>query len=142
MPAVMTTTVPLLDGARRKTTVESGPLSATSPWPKPRGRCSGGDSFHLRLGGPGEQDRTIGLGEQLLDDGRTVFGRLAGAVDRFGYAEAQVAVMVHPGEPQVRVGEASQLPDGVVRRAAPGRDVFDEGAERGSVHELLYPAQL
>jgi hypothetical protein len=71
-----------------------------------------------------------------------VFGRLAGAVDRFGYAEAQVAVMVHPGEPQVRVGEAPQLPDGIVRRASSGGDVINEGAERGSVHELLYPAQL
>ena len=105
-------------------------------------RCSGGDSLHLRLGGPGEQDRTIGPREQLFNDGRTVFGRLAGSVDRFGYAEAQVAVMVHPGEPQVRVGETPKLPDGIVRRAASGRDIFDEGAERGSVHELLYPAQL
>jgi hypothetical protein len=50
--------------------------------------------------------------------------------------------MVDPGEPQVREGEATQLPDGVVRRAASGRDIFDEGAERGGVHDLLYPAQL
>ena len=119
----MTTTVPVLEGAGRKTTVERGPLSATSPWPKPRAARRGGDSLHLRLGRPGEQDRAVGLGEELFDDGRTVFGRLAGAVDGFGYAEAQVAVMVHPGEPQVRVGEAAQLPDGIVRRAASGRDV-------------------
>jgi hypothetical protein len=51
-------------------------------------------------------------------------------------------VMVHPRKPQVRVGEAAELPDGIVGRAASGRHVFNKSAERGSVHELLYPAQL
>jgi len=51
-------------------------------------------------------------------------------------------LMVDPGESQVRVGEAAKLPDGLVGRAASRSDIFDEGAERGSVHELLYPAQL
>ena len=105
-----------------------------------RGR--GGDRLDLGLGRPGQQDRAVGRREELLDDGRTVLGRLARAVDGFGHAEAQVAVMVHPGEPQVGVGQAAQLPDGVVRRAAAGGDVFDERAKRGSVHDLLYPAQL
>ena len=50
--------------------------------------------------------------------------------------------MVHPGEPQVRVGEAAQLADGVVGRAAARSDLFDERTQRGSVHDLLYPAQL
>jgi hypothetical protein len=50
--------------------------------------------------------------------------------------------MVHPGEPQVRVGQAAQLAHGVVGRAAPSGDVFDERAKRGSIHDLLYPAQL
>ena len=35
VPAVMTTTVPVRDGAGRKTTVASDPLSATAPGPKP-----------------------------------------------------------------------------------------------------------
>ena len=80
--------------------------------------------------------------QELVDDGRTVLRRLPRAVDRFGHAEAEVAVMVDPGEAQVRVGQAAQLPDGVVGRAASGGDVFDERAKRGSVHDLLYPAQL
>ena len=50
--------------------------------------------------------------------------------------------MVHPGEPQVRVGQAAQLPDGVVGRALARGDLFDERAKRRSVHDLLYPAQL
>jgi hypothetical protein len=50
--------------------------------------------------------------------------------------------MVHPGEAQVRVGQATQLAHGVVGRAAPCGNVFNEGAKRGSIHDLLYPAQL
>ena len=56
--------------------------------------------------------------------------------------EAQVAVMVDPGEPEVGVGQPAQLPHGVVGRAVARGDLFDERAKRGSVHDLLYPAQL
>ena len=142
VPAVMTTTMPVLEGAGRKTTVERDPLSATAPGPKPSATAAAVTAFTCASVARVEQDRAVGLREELFDDGRTVLRRLARAVDGFGDAEAQVAVMVHPGEPQVRIGEAAQLPDGVVRRAASGRDVFDERAKRGSVHDLLYPAQL
>ena len=80
--------------------------------------------------------------EQLLDDCRGVLGCLAGAVDGLGHPEAQVTVVVHPGEPQVRVGQAAQLTHGVVGRALARGDLFDERAKRRSVHDLLYPAQL
>ena len=60
--------------------------------------------------------------EELLDDGGAVLGRLARAVDGLGHAEAQVAVMVDPGEPEVRIGQAPQLANRVVGRAAPGGD--------------------
>ena len=105
-----------------------------------RRRCRGG--FHLGFGGPGQQDRAVSAREELLDDGRTVFGRFPGAVDGLGQAEPQVTVMVDPGEPQVRKGKATQLPHRVVGRAAPGGDIFDERPKRGSIHDLLYPAQL
>ena len=67
--------------------------------------------------------------EQLLDDGGAVLGRLARAVDGFGHAEAQVAVVVDPGEAEVGIGQAAQLADGVVGRAAPGGDLFDRARE-------------
>ncbi len=50
--------------------------------------------------------------------------------------------MVDPGEPQVRIGKPTQLPYRVVGRTAPGGDIFDERSKRGSIHGLLYPAQL
>ena len=84
----------------------------------------------------------VGRREKLVDDGGAVLGGLAWSVDGLGHPEAEVAVMVHPGEPEVGVGQTAELPDGVVRRAAAGGDVFDECAKRGSVHDLLYPAQL
>ena len=142
VPAVMTTTDPALGGAGRNTTVARDPLSATAPGPNPSAAAGGGDRLHLRLGRPCEQDGPVRRPEELSDHGRTMLRRLPGSVDGFGDAEAKVAVMVHPGEPQVRIGQAAQLPDGVVGRAAPGGNVFDECAKRGSVHELLYPAQL
>ena len=75
-------------------------------------------------------------------DAARVLGRLAWAVNRLGHAEAQVAVVVHPGEPQVRIGQATQLPHGVVGRALARSNLFDERTKRRSVHDLLYPAQL
>ena len=51
-------------------------------------------------------------------------------------------MVVHAGEPQVRIGQAAQLPHGVVGRALARRDLFDEHTKRRSVHDLLYPAQL
>ena len=45
VPAVMTTTAPVLEGAGRKTTVERDPLSATSPWPKPRAAAAALTAF-------------------------------------------------------------------------------------------------
>ncbi len=50
--------------------------------------------------------------------------------------------MVDAGEAEVGVGQAAQLTHGVVGRAFAGGDLFDERAKRGSVHDLLYPAQL
>ena len=50
--------------------------------------------------------------------------------------------MVHPSEPQVGVGQAAELPNGVVGRALARCDLFDERAKRRSIHDLLYPAQL
>ena len=49
--------------------------------------------------------------------------------------------MVDPGEPEVGVGQAAQLPHGVVGRALARGDLLDERAKRRSVHDLLYPAQ-
>ena len=49
--------------------------------------------------------------------------------------------MVHPGEAEVGVGQAAELAHGLVGRAVARGDLFDEGAERGVVHDLLYPAQ-
>ena len=50
--------------------------------------------------------------------------------------------MVDAGEPEVGIRQAAQLPHGVVGRALARSDLFDERAKRGSVHDLLYPAQL
>jgi hypothetical protein len=50
-------------------------------------------------------------------------------------------MVIHPGETEVGVGQPSKLAHGVVGRARAGRDVIDESAERGSVHDLLYPAR-
>jgi hypothetical protein len=58
-----------------------------------------------------------------------VLGRLAGPVDGFGHALAQVTVVVDPGEPQVGVGQAAQLADGIVGRAVARGDLVDQGAE-------------
>jgi hypothetical protein len=123
----MTTTAPALGGVGRKTT-ERG--------------AGSGHRLHLRLGRPCEQDRASGRREELFDYRRTVLRCLSGSVDGLRHAQAQVAVVVHPGEPQVRIGKAPQLPNGVVGRAAPPGNVVDERAKRGSVHDLLYPAQL
>ena len=50
-------------------------------------------------------------------------------------------MVIHPGEAQVGVGEAPQLAHRIVGRATARGDVVDERAQRGIVHDLLYPAQ-
>ena len=67
--------------------------------------------------------------EQLLDDGGAVLGRLARTVDGLGHALAQVTVVVDAGEPEVGIGQATQLADGVVGRAVAGGDLIDQRAE-------------
>ena len=56
--------------------------------------------------------------------------------------EPQVTVVVDAGEAQVGVGQAAQLAHRVVGRALARGDLFDQRTKRGSVHDLLYPAQL
>ncbi len=89
----------------------------------------GGDRLHLGIGGPGEEHRRRGGDEQLLDDRRTVLGRLARPVDGLGHPLAQVTVVVDAGEPQVGIGQAPQLADGVVGCALARGDLVDQGAE-------------
>jgi hypothetical protein len=58
-----------------------------------------------------------------------LFGRLAGSVDSLGQAGPVVAVVVHPGETQVGIGEAAELAHRIVGRASARSDLFDERAQ-------------
>jgi hypothetical protein len=85
--------------------------------------------------GAGEQDRALaGLRQELGDDGGAVLRGLARPVDRLGEALAQGAVMVDPGEAEVRVRQAAQGRDGVVRRDGAGPHAVEEGPQRVFVH--------
>ena len=55
---------------------------------------------------------------------------------------AQGPVVVDPGEPEVGEGQPAQAADRVVGRAAAGRHVVEELAERGLVHQAHYPARV
>ncbi len=96
----------------------------------------------MRLARPGEQHRSVGPAEELLDDRGAVLGRLARPVDGLGYAEPQVTLEVDAGETEVGVGQPAQLAHCIVGRALARGDLFDQRTKRRSVHDLLYPAQL
>ncbi len=141
VPAVSTTTEPGRSDAGRNTTVEKVPLSAMAPGPAPLAVGDGRGRLDLGLAGSGEEHRPAAAIEQLLDHRGAVFRGLARSVDGLGYAEAQVALEVHAGEAEVRVGQPAQLTHCVVGRAGARSDLFDQQTKGRSVHDLLYPAQ-
>ena len=100
-----------------------------------------GGRFDLVFVGPGEQHRSVARLEQLLDHGGAVLRRLARPVDGLGHAQAQVAVMVDPGEPEVGIGHAPQEAHRLVGRAFAAGDLLNQRTKGGSVHDLPYPAQ-
>ena len=74
-----------------------------------------GDRLDLRTGCPGQEDRSIGAPQELLDHRGAVFRRFARAVHGLGHALTEVPVEVDPGEAKVGVGQPAQLAYGVVR---------------------------
>ncbi len=109
--------------------VDVEPVSVTSPVPWPRASVRAATALTWASVALVSSTGRGGGGEQLLDDRRAVLGRLARPVDGFGHALAQVTVVVDAGEPQVGVGQAPQLADGVVGCAVARGDLVDEGAE-------------
>ena len=129
MPAVITATVPDRGGggaehhSGERAALRNGARSVAQR------RADGRDGFDLRLGRPGQEDGPDTGGEELPDDGRAVFGCLAGPVDGFGHSLAQISVVVDPGETEIGIGQPAQLAHRVVRRAPAVGNGFDERAE-------------
>jgi hypothetical protein len=94
----------------------------------------------LRVVGPGEQDGSPRLGEELGDDVGALLRRLARAVDRLGQALAERAVVVDPCVAQVGEGHPSQPSHRLVGAHGAGADILEELAEGGFVHVGHYPA--
>ena len=128
VPAVITATVP---GAARRPEDHRGERAAPGDGARAvaERRADGGDRLDLRFGRPGQEDRPVAAGEELLDDRGAVLGRLARSVHGLGHALAQVPVVVDPGETEIGVGQPAQLAHRVVGRAPAVGDRVDERAE-------------
>ena len=101
--------------------------------------------MRLVAAGPGEDDRpAAGFTEELADDGHALGFGLSRPVNGLREALAKGAVMVHPGEAEVGIGQAAQAADDLVRTDRAGQELIEEPVQRGLVHgshaATLWPA--
>ena len=105
------------------------PLAATAPGPNPPAAPAADAALTCSSVARVSRTGPSVPAKQLRDHRRALLGRLARPVDGLGQAEPQVAVVVHPGEAQVGIGQAPQLAHRVVGRATARGDLFDERAQ-------------
>ena len=86
-----------------------------------------------RRGQAGYQD-VVGPGGQRREDAPDLLQALAGAEYHFGETLAELAVMVHPGEPQVFEGQGPEAVHGRGHRQAAALNLLQQLLQNFAIH--------
>ena len=79
----------------------------------------------------------VGPGGQRREDAPDLLQALARTEHHFGETLAELAVMVHPGEPQVFEGQGPEALYGCGHRQAPGLNLLQQLLQNFAIHGLF-----